>query len=182
AKGYFAWSVRTSGEPIDELPAPDGEEYFATALYFAAARWGNSEGIYNYAAEADQLLTDILHRETITGLTRRGPVTAVNLFDEDAMMVRFTPHIATAAHTDPSYHLPAFYEIWARVGPQRDREFWLAAAQVSRDYFLKATHPDCTGQSGLLFESHAPRHCVNAVSGLLFESHAPRHCVNAGLR
>lgn len=142
AKGYFAWSVRTSGEPIDELPAPDGEEYFATALYFAAARWGNGEGIYNYAAEADQLLTDILHRETITGLTRRGAVTAVNLFDKDAMMVRFTPHIANAAHTDPSYHLPAFYEIWARVGPQRDREFWLAAAQVSRDYFLKATHPD----------------------------------------
>jgi oligosaccharide reducing-end xylanase len=142
AKGYFAWSVRTTGEPIDELPAPDGEEYFATALYFAAVRWGNGEGIYNYSAQADQLLTDILHRESITGKTRRGPVTAINLFDKEAKMVRFTPHLNNAARTDASYHLPGFYEVWARVGPQRDREFWQEAAQVSRDYFVKATHPD----------------------------------------
>src|SRR5690554_324200 len=44
AKGYFAWSVKVTGEPIDEMPAPDGEEYFATALYFAAVRWGDGEG------------------------------------------------------------------------------------------------------------------------------------------
>ena len=28
AYGYFAWSVRTDGVPIDEMPAPDGEEYW----------------------------------------------------------------------------------------------------------------------------------------------------------
>lgn len=141
AKGYFAWSVNTNGEAIDEMPAPDGEEYFATALYFAAVRWGNGEGIYNYTAEADQIITDMRHRETITGMTNRGEMTAVNLFDEEAMMVRFTPTIGNAAHTDASYHLPSFYEVWARVGPQQDREFWKKAAQVSRDYFVKAAHP-----------------------------------------
>ena len=46
-----------------------------------------------------------------------------------------------AAHTDASYHLPAFYEVWARVGPQADRAFWSQAAQVSRDYFSRAAHP-----------------------------------------
>lgn len=142
AQGYFAWSVKTSGEAIDEMPAPDGEEYFATALYFAAARWGNGEGIYNYAAEADQILTDILHREAITGMTNRGEMTAVNLFDKDAIMVRFTPDMANAAHTDASYHLPSFYEVWARLGPEKDRAFWKKAAQVSRDYFVKAAHPE----------------------------------------
>ncbi len=41
---------------MDELPAPDGEEYFVMALYFAANRWGNGKGIYDYEAHADRLL------------------------------------------------------------------------------------------------------------------------------
>jgi len=141
AYGYFAWSVKPSGEPNDEMPAPDGEEYFITALYFAAARWGSGAGIYDYRAEADRLLTDILHREAITGVTRRGEMTAIDLFDKDAKMVRFTPDMVNAQHTDASYHLPAFYEVWARVGPANDRAFWHEAAQVSRDYFQRAAHP-----------------------------------------
>ncbi|KAF1704990.1 glycosyl hydrolase family 8 [Pseudoxanthomonas kaohsiungensis] len=141
AYGYFAWSVRTDGVPIDEMPAPDGEEYFITALYFAAQRWGDGEGRYDYRAHAERLLADVLHRQPITGKTARGQMTAVNLFDHDAKMVRFTPDLANAAHTDASYHLPAFYEVWARVGPQADRAFWREAAQVSRDYFAKAAHP-----------------------------------------
>jgi oligosaccharide reducing-end xylanase len=144
AHGYFAWSVKTDGTPIDEMPAPDGEEYFITALYFAAQRWGDGEGRYGYRAHAERLLTDVLHRERITGMTGmagRGEMTALNLFDHEAKMVRFTPDEVNAQHTDASYHLPAFYEIWARVGPQGDRGFWREAAQVSRDYFATAAHP-----------------------------------------
>lgn len=141
ARGFFAWSVKPSGEPIDEMPAPDGEEYFITALYFAAARWGSGEDIYDYKAEADRLLHDALHREPITGMTNRGEMTAEGLFDAQAKMVRFTPDIANKNHTDPSYHLPAFYEVWARVGPEADRAFWSGAAQVSRDYLFRAAHP-----------------------------------------
>ena len=63
-------------------------------------------------------------------------------------MVRFTPHDANANHTDGSYHLPAFYEVWARVGPEADRGFWQRAARVSRDYFNKAAHP----RTGLISE------------------------------
>jgi len=141
AHGYFAWSVRSDGTAIDEMPAPDGEEYFITALYFASARWGDGEGLYDYRAHADRLLHDVLHRQPITGPTNRGPMTAVNLFDHEAKMVRFTPDLVNASHTDASYHLPAFYEIWARMGPEADRAFWRAAAQVSRDYFVSAAHP-----------------------------------------
>ncbi|WP_024869929.1 glycosyl hydrolase family 8 [Pseudoxanthomonas suwonensis] len=139
--GYFAWSVTTGGEPNDEMPAPDGEEYFITALLFAAERWGNGEGRYDYRGQARRLLTDVLHRQEITGPTRRGEMTATNLFDHEAKMVRFTPDVRNAAHTDASYHLPAFYEVWARLGPEGDRGFWQEAAQVSRDYFAKAAHP-----------------------------------------
>ncbi|WP_202844914.1 glycosyl hydrolase family 8 [Luteimonas saliphila] len=141
AHGYFAWSVKTDGTPIDEMPAPDGEEYFITALYFASARWGDGEGLYDYRAQADRLLHDALHRQPITGPTNRGTMTATNLFDHDAKMVRFTPDVVNAARTDASYHLPAFYEVWARVGPEADRAFWRDAARVSRDYFVAAAHP-----------------------------------------
>ena len=70
--GYFSWSMKTNGVANDEMPAPDGEQYFATALYFAAARWGNSSGIYNYHAEADRLLADMEDRPLITGATVKG--------------------------------------------------------------------------------------------------------------
>ncbi len=141
AQGYFAWSLTTEGVPNDPMPAPDGEEYFATALYFAAARWGNGEGYYNYSAYADRILTAMIHKGEVTGIIKGKPVTAGNLFDLERAMVRFTPHDEHINHTDPSYHLPAFYEVWARVGPEQDRAFWRRAAQVSRDYFAKASHP-----------------------------------------
>ena len=43
--GYFAWSMNTDGTPRATGAAPDGEEYFVMALYFAAHRWGNGPGI-----------------------------------------------------------------------------------------------------------------------------------------
>lgn len=141
AFGYFAWSVSTNGVPNDEMPAPDGEEYFATALLFADERWGSGQGIYNYRAEAHQLLTDMLHRQPITGRTVTGEITGLAMFHPGHKMVRFTPDKANSEHTNPSYHLPAFYEVWARHGPERDRAFWRAAAAVSRDYFHLAAHP-----------------------------------------
>jgi len=144
--GYFSWSVKKDGKPNDEMPAPDGEEYFAMALYFASGRWGNGTGIYNYKAEADRLLTHMRHRRLITGPTVIGPRTAGDLFVPEHKMVRFTPDVDNREHTDPSYHLPAFYELWARWGPEADRPFWAQAASVSRDFFQRVTHP-ATGLS-----------------------------------
>jgi len=141
AYGYFSWSVKRDGTPNDEMPAADGEEYFVTALYFAAGRWGNGTGIYNYRSEADRILTDLRHRKLITGPTVVAPRTAGDLFDPKHKMVRFSPVIEIRDHTDPSYHLPAFYELWALWGPESDRAFWAEAAQVSRDFFQKTTHP-----------------------------------------
>jgi oligosaccharide reducing-end xylanase len=141
ARGYFSWSMTREGMPNDEMPAPDGEEYFATALYFAAGRWRNGNGIYNYQAEADRLLNDMRLRSTITGPTVTGTLTAGALFDVSRRMVRFSPAVQAQDHTDPSYHLPAFYELWARWGPGKGRSFWADAARVSRDFFEQTTHP-----------------------------------------
>lgn len=141
AYGYFSWSLSVKGVPNDVMPAPDGEEYFATALYFASVKWGDSSGIYHYQNEADKITTAMRHRDTITGKVGGRSRTTVNLFDEQAMMVRFTPDLGNANHTDASYHLPAFYEVWARKAPVQDRDFWKKAATASRDYFEKAAHP-----------------------------------------
>lgn len=145
--GFFAWQARTNGVRMSQFVAPDGEEYFVTALYFAAHRWGNSQGIYNYKAQADELLSRMLHREKITGAvpmpwrnTNR-TVTAGPLFHAEHKMVLFSPSSERTQFTDPSYHLPAFYELWSRWGPKEDAEFWKQAADVSRDYFVKVTHP-----------------------------------------
>ncbi len=141
AYGYFSWSVNTNGTPNDEMPAPDGEQYFAMSLYFASGRWGNGPGIYNYRAAADRLLDDMKNRALISGATVTGRKTAGALFDPKYKMVRFTPDTNNWNHTDPSYQLPAFYELWALWGPKPDREFWSQAASTSRDFFQRNANP-----------------------------------------
>lgn len=144
-EGYFAWKMKTNGTKIDNTPASDGEEYFATALLFASARWGNGEGIYDYHKEAQEILTTMLHQAD--------DGQGVNMFDSTYKMPVFCPIGSAATYTDPSYHLPAFYEVWALEADQ-DNEFWSEAAKASREHFKKATNastglgPDYSEYSG----------------------------------
>lgn len=140
--GYFSWSCKTDGTAREETPAPDGEEYFVMALYFASARWGNGKGIYDYKAQADQLLSTMRHHPMVTGATKFGERTVGAEVNEQWKMIRFVPSITRGDFTDPSYHLPAFYELWARWGPVEDRAFWAEAAEASRAFFPKTTNPE----------------------------------------
>ena len=130
-KDYFAWKCTTSGNKQDNTPASDGEEYFTTALLFASARWGDGTGIYNYSQEAQTILTAMLHQSDDSQ--------GVNMFDSTHKMPVFCPIGNAATYTDPSYHLPAFYEVWAELAEQ-DNEFWSDAADASRTYFQSATN------------------------------------------
>ncbi len=144
AYGFFSWSMNVDGTPRSESPAPDGEEYWTMALYFASGRWGDGKGIYDYRAQADRLLSDMKNRAVITGPWKTRPDRAETdgpEFNADHKMVRFVPDMRRPDHTDPSYHLPAFYELWGRWGPVADRPFWAEAARVSRDFFQQATNP-----------------------------------------
>jgi oligosaccharide reducing-end xylanase len=73
----------------------------------------------------------------------RGPrtVTIGKEVNDASSMILFSPAVRDSDNTDPSYHLPAFYELWARWGPPEDRDFWLRAARASRDLFINAAHP-----------------------------------------
>lgn len=138
-RGYFAWHNSENGEQIDANPASDGEEWFVMALLFAANRWGNGEGIFNYQAEAQKILDVMLHKdEENTGL-------ATNMFDPETKQVVFVPSGRNATFTDPSYHLPAFYELWAKWA-DKDNAFWQEAARASRAFWKTTAHP----QTGLM--------------------------------
>ena len=47
--------------------------------------------------------------------------------NDEHRMILFSPDERNT-FTDASYHLPAFYELWARWGPEEDRAFWARAA------------------------------------------------------
>jgi oligosaccharide reducing-end xylanase len=135
--GYYAWHCRYDGTQIDAGPASDGEEWFVMTLFFAAHRWGNGEGIFNYEAEAQTLLRHMLHNNEGGAA---GSVTS--MFDCKEKQIVFVPHAPGNAFSDPSYHLPAFYELWARwAADLADRTFMADAAQVSRRHFHAAAHP-----------------------------------------
>lgn len=68
AKNYFAWSCQTNGKRNADGPAPDGEEYFAMALFFASKRWGDGDGIFCYSKEAQNILRECVHKDNWDGV------------------------------------------------------------------------------------------------------------------
>ncbi|MDR1701104.1 MAG: hypothetical protein LBR68_07920, partial [Lachnoclostridium sp.] len=112
-RAYFAWQCNTNGTKKDRSAAPDGEMYFVTSLLFASNRWGDGEGVYNYGKEARQILFDMLRRyDGKTSVEKLDPYDAPTMFNLNNYMPVFVPKGNSASHTDPSYHLPAFYDVW----------------------------------------------------------------------
>ncbi len=136
--GYFAWSVSPKGEKNSYGAAPDGEEFFVMALFFASHRWGDGEGIYQYSKEAKDLLHTMIWKEQ-SGNGR-------SMFDPKVKQIRF---IAERDFTDPSYHLPHFYELWSEWAYEEDRAFMKEVTEVSRDFL--AYHA-CHKETGLSAE------------------------------
>ena len=132
-KGYFAWSCRTDGARNDQGPASDGELYYVTSLIFASNRWGNGGGI-NYLGEAQNILNCSMQK---VGMDRVRP-----FIDIEHKLITFTPDPWGGAFTDPSYHVPAFYEVWARWANDGRSGFWRSCAEESRKYLRKCTHPE----------------------------------------
>ena len=129
--GYFAWSCQTDGTKNSNGPAPDGEEFFAMALFFASHRWGDREGIFNYSKEAKDILRTCLHKG-------EDGSNGAPMWNPENHLILFVPGIP---FTDPSYHLPHFYELFAQWAYEEDRPFWKQAAKASREYLKTACHP-----------------------------------------
>ncbi len=130
--GYYAWSCKTDGTHNAEGPASDGELYMITSLIFASNRWGNHSGI-DYLAEAQRLLR--LARE---GNTKNGEHALINAKHR---LITFTPGGFGALFTDPSYHVPAFYEVWARWAADGHADYYRACADSSRQFLHRCVNP-----------------------------------------
>jgi oligosaccharide reducing-end xylanase len=143
-KGYFAWSCTYEGKQNDPGSASDGEAWFAMALLMAAQRWGSdahADPLLHYNAQAQILLHDMLHKPSTANVTA--------IYNRQERQIVFAPSPAAAALTDPSYHLPAFTEIWAhQAATAQDRTFWRDVTDTSRAFFKRAAHP----QTGLMPE------------------------------
>jgi oligosaccharide reducing-end xylanase len=139
---YFRWQGKAVPSSATQwevkfgpqvTPAPDGEEYFAAALYLADRRWG-STGEVNYKEEAAKISWAMLNN--------RPGGDRFPIIHAEANQVVFVPYGSSNEHSDPSYHLPAFYELFAEYGPAGDAARWREVAVVSHDYFIKSAHPE----------------------------------------
>lgn len=132
-EGYFAWSLNpVTMKQNSPGSASDGELYYITSLLFASNKWGNDTGI-NYYKEARRIL-DAMWKKDGTG-------NIYNLINTEHKQISFVPEGGGYKWTDPSYHLPAFYEIWAVYAKDGHEQFYKECADVSREFLHKACHP-----------------------------------------
>jgi oligosaccharide reducing-end xylanase len=132
-KGYFAWSIDPKMmKKNSEGSASDGELYYITSLLFASNRWGNNTGI-DYYAEARNILNEMWKKD--------GTGNIYNLINTDTKQISFVPEGNGYKWTDPSYHLPAFYEIWAEYAKDGHEQFYRDCADTSRVFLHRACHP-----------------------------------------
>ena len=129
--GYFAWSCATDGTKNSYGPAPDGEEFFAMAL-FSPRHAGETEREYTHipGRPGRSFMTAFIREKS------RGQAGQCGI--RKTVSIRFIPD---CEFTDPSYHLPHFYELFALWADEEDRTFWKKAAEASRRYLRKACHP-----------------------------------------
>ena len=134
---YFAWSVKPeSGIHNSEGSASDGELYFITDLLFASNRWGNETGI-NYYAEARKILDAMWNKNGKDGIT--------NIINVEQKKITFVPDKSGYEWTDPSYFLPAFYEVWAEYAKDGHEQFYKECADTARVFLHRA----CSSPTGL---------------------------------
>lgn len=132
-EGYFAWSFNPKTMKQNSPgTASDGELYYVTALLFASNRWGNKTGI-DYYGEARHILDAMWKKDGTGGIH--------NIINTEHKQISFTPEYNNYKWTDPSYHLPAFFEVWAMYAKDGHEQFYKDCADTSRAYLHRACHP-----------------------------------------
>ena len=137
-KGYFAWSINPKTlKQNSPGTACDGELYFITDLLFASNKWGNKTGI-DYYKEARFILDNMWEKGGSDG----GIFNIINTIHKQ---ICFTPEGRNYDYTDPSYQLPAFYEVWALYAKDGHEQFYRDCADTARIFLHRA----CVSPTGL---------------------------------
>lgn len=113
-EGLFSWQLNKNEFTMKDVnSAPDGEEYYVTALFFADARWGSEispdefdseRDTFNYKAQANYILDSMLNKPAAD--SNQCPT---DLIDLNEKQVVFGICGSSAQFTNPSYHLAGFY-------------------------------------------------------------------------
>ena len=131
--GYFAWSINPATlKKNSEGTASDGELYFVTDLLFASNRWGNRTGI-DYYGEARTILDDMWKKDGAGGI--------YPFVNKEHRLMTFTPEGDNYNWTDPSYNLPAFFEVWAMYAGDGHEQFYRECADSARVFLHRACDP-----------------------------------------
>lgn len=159
---YFAWSVKPeTGKHNSEGSASDGELYFVTDLLFASNRWGNNTGI-DYYGEARRILDAMWIKDGTAGVK--------NIINVEQKKITFVPDKFGYDWTDPSYYLPAFYEVWAEYAKDGREQFYRDCADSARVFLHRA----CKAPTGLNSDyaefSGAPRRQFNNPGAFRYDS------------
>jgi len=132
-EGYFGWSFNpVTMKQNSAGSASDGEFYYVTCLLFASNRWGNKTGI-DYYGEARRILDAMWKKD--------GTDNIYNIINTEHKQISFVPEGSGYKWTDPSYHIPVFYEIWSEYAKDGHEEFYQACADTSRVFLRRAVHP-----------------------------------------
>ena len=154
-RNYFAWSCSTDGTHNAEGPAPDGEEYFAMALFFASARWGDGEGIFAYSKEAKAILRECIHKG-------EPGHPGEPMWEPSNHLIKF---VTNMDFSDPSYHLPHFYELFAEKVEEEFPVFFLHLLRKQLIFMscLRRRWRKKTGNSGDRLRQPAENICIRHV-------------------
>ncbi len=130
-EGYFAWSINPQTmKKNSEGTASDGELYFITDLLFASNRWGNNTGI-DYYQEARFILDNMWKKDGTQD-------SIFNIINPEHKQIVFTPEARNYNFTDPSYQLPAFFEVWAIYAKDGHEQFYIDCADTARAFLHRA--------------------------------------------
>lgn len=77
------------------------------------------------------------------------------MWDPENKLIKFIPEVD---FSDPSYHLPHFYELFAEMAAEDDRPFWKEAAEASRAYIRLAAHDETGLSPEYAFYDGSPNH------------------------
>ncbi|HEY5367558.1 MAG TPA: glycosyl hydrolase family 8 [Hanamia sp.] len=137
-EGYFAWSINPKTMKQNSPgSASDGELYFVTDLLFASNRWGNKTGI-DYYKEARYILDNMWKKDGTQD-------SIFNIINTEHKQISFTPEARSYRFTDPSYQLPAFFEVWALYAKDGHEQFYKDCADTARAFLHRA----CSSPTGL---------------------------------
>lgn len=148
-KNYFAWSCALDGTRNADGPAPDGEEYFAMALFFASRRWGDGEGIFNYSREAKAILHECVHKG-------EPGHPGDPMWEPSNKLIKFVPGLD---FSDPSYHLPHFTSFCGNMPMRRIVSSGKALPKQAGPTCIKPVIriPDCRQSMRIMTEPRTAR-------------------------